>query len=130
MEPTASSPPFWCGSSRSRKAGGALRAETGVLKFRPGQFVMVTGETMTTEWFELRVAGSAGTKAGVAAGALDGIAVGGNGRLCSLSSGGARRFGSREEALDYLGKIRVSGDYRFEAVGCRVDAATLAPDSL
>jgi hypothetical protein len=84
---------------------------------------MVTGEAMTFEWFELRVAGSAGTAAGVAAGALDGIAVGANGRLCSLTSGGARRFRSREEALDYLGKIKVSGDYRFEAVACRVEAA-------
>lgn len=84
---------------------------------------MVTGEAMTFEWFELRVAGSAGTAAGVAAGALDGIAVGENGRLCSLTSGGARRFRSRQEALDYLGKIKVSGDYRFEAVVCRVQTA-------
>jgi hypothetical protein len=78
---------------------------------------------MTFEWFELRVAGSAGTAAGLAAGALDGIAVGENGRLCSLTSGGARRFRSREEAIDYLGKIKVSGDYRFEAVACRVETA-------
>jgi hypothetical protein len=78
---------------------------------------------MTNEWFELRVAGSAGTAAGLAAGALEGIAVGQNGRLCSLTSGGARRFRSREEAIDYLGKIKVSGDYRFEAVVCRAETA-------
>ena len=78
---------------------------------------------MTFEWFELRVAGSAGTAAGLATGVLDGIAVGQNGRLCSLTSGGARRFRSREEAIDYLGKIKVSGDYQFEAVACRVETA-------
>ena len=75
------------------------------------------------EWFELRVAGSAGTKAGVAASANEGIAVGENGRLCSLSSGSARRFESAEQALDYLGKIKVSGDYEFEPVRCGVKAA-------
>lgn len=78
---------------------------------------------MTFEWFELRVEGSAGTAAGLAAGALDGIAVGENGRLCSLSSGGARRFRSRGDALDYLAKIKISGDYRFEAVACRAETA-------
>ena len=70
------------------------------------------------EWYELRVAGSAGTGAGIAAGANEGIAVGENGRLCALSSGGARRFESHQQALDYLGKIKVSGDYQFEAVPC------------
>lgn len=71
------------------------------------------------QWYELRVAGSAGTDSGVAAGAQDGIAVGENGRLCALSSGGARRFESRQQAIDYLRKIKMSGDYRFEAVLCR-----------
>jgi len=75
-------------------------------------------------WYELRVAGSAGTRDGMPAGAHDGIAVGQNGRLCSLSSGGARRFDSREQAMDYLGRIKVSGDYRFEAVPCGSRAAT------
>jgi hypothetical protein len=75
------------------------------------------------EWYELRVAGSAGTTAGIAAGAHAGIAVGENGRLCSLSSGGARRFESKQQALDYLGKIKVSGDYQFEAVLCGTRAA-------
>jgi len=75
------------------------------------------------DWYELRVAGSAGTRAGLASGAHEGIAVGENGRLCALSSGGARRFGSEREALDYLGKIKVSGDYQFEAVRCGVKAA-------
>lgn len=74
-------------------------------------------------WYELRVTGSAGTAAGIAAGAGEGIAVGENGRLCSVASGGARRFDSAQQALDYLGKIKVSGDYQFEAVACGVKAA-------
>lgn len=75
------------------------------------------------QWYELRVAGSAGTREGIVAGAREGIAVGPNGRLCSLASGGARRFNSKEEALDYLGKIKVSGDYEFEPVLCGEKAA-------
>ena len=69
-------------------------------------------------WYELRVVGSAGTSAGITAGVHEGIAVGENGRLCALSSGGARQFESAQQALDYLGKIKVSGDYQFEAVRC------------
>jgi len=75
------------------------------------------------EWYELRVTGSAGTSAGVAAGTDEGIAVGENGRLCSLTSGSARRFESQQQAIDYLGKIKVSGDYQFEAVLCGVKVA-------
>jgi hypothetical protein len=71
------------------------------------------------QWYELRVSGSAGTAEGVAAGALAGIAVGQGGRLCSLASGSARRFDSQQQAIEYLGKIKVSGDYEFEAVLCR-----------
>ena len=78
---------------------------------------------MSQTWYELRVAGSAGTAAGLAAGTLEGIAVGENGRLCALASGCARRFGTEREALDYLARIKVSGDYQFEAVACGVAAA-------
>jgi hypothetical protein len=81
------------------------------------------GAATLDQWYELRVAGSAGTSAGAATGALEGIAVGENGRLCSLTSGGARRFDSKQQATDYLGKIKVSGDYQFEAVLCRGHAA-------
>ena len=70
------------------------------------------------EWYELRVAGSAGTQEGAESGIKEGIAVGENGRICSLSSGQARKFESRQQALDYLGTIRISGDYQFEAVQC------------
>jgi len=69
-------------------------------------------------WYELRVEGSAGTRAGAGSGMKEGIAVGQGGRLCSLASGGARKFESEQQALDYLGKLKVSGDYRFEAVLC------------
>ncbi|HXF67857.1 MAG TPA: hypothetical protein VNK67_14320 [Burkholderiales bacterium] len=75
------------------------------------------------QWYELRVAGSAGTREGLASGAREGIAAGENGRLCALSSGHARRFESREQALEYLGKIKISGDYRFEVVLCGAEAA-------
>ena len=75
------------------------------------------------KWYELRVVGSAGTGAGIAAGTSEGIVVGENGRLCALSSGGARRFESKQQALDYLDKIKVSGDYQFEAVRCDIRAA-------
>jgi hypothetical protein len=76
-----------------------------------------------SSWYELRVTGSAGTSAGIAADVHEGIAVGENGRLCSLSSGGARRFESQQQAIEYLGKIKVSGDYQFEAVRCGIKAA-------
>ena len=74
-------------------------------------------------WYELRVAGSAGTSAGIASRSQEGIAVGENGRLCSLTSNGARRFESKQQALEYLGKIKVSGDYQFEAVRCGAKVA-------
>jgi hypothetical protein len=73
-------------------------------------------------WYELRVLGSAGTSAATTAEAY-GIAVGENGRLCSLTSGGARRFESREEALNYLGKFKVTEHYQFEVVLCGARAA-------
>ncbi|MBI3042510.1 MAG: hypothetical protein HYY78_06760 [Betaproteobacteria bacterium] len=68
------------------------------------------------EWYELRVVGSVGTAAGSTAGV--GIAVGENGRLCSLTLGCARRFESKQQAMDFLSTIRVSGDYQFQAVLC------------
>jgi len=70
------------------------------------------------KWYELRVVGSTGTSAGIAAGASEGISVGENGRLCALSSGGARRFESTQQALEYLRRIRISGEYEFEPVLC------------
>jgi hypothetical protein len=69
--------------------------------------------------YELRVEGSAGTSAGNARGATDGIAIAQNGRLCSLASGEARQFESREEASQYLLVTSLPGNYRFEVVLCR-----------
>jgi hypothetical protein len=95
-----------------------------VIKFTPNVVQVFGGSAVTLGgWYELRVTGSAGTSAGVVSDAKDGIAVGENGRLCALSSGGARRFESEQQALDYLGKIKVSGDYQFEAVLCGARAA-------
>ena len=72
----------------------------------------------STQWYELRVSGSTGTRAGAATGIKEGIAVGEEGRLCSVASGKARKFDSTREATDYLAKLKVSGDYQFEVVTC------------
>ncbi len=99
-----------------------IRAKT-VIKFTPNVIRMIEGKPVTLgRWYELRVTGSAGTKAGIATETHEGIAVGENGRLCSITSGSARRFESQQQAIDYLGKIKVSGDYQFEAVLCGVRA--------
>ena len=95
-----------------------------MLKFRPNVSRIFGGVAVTLGgWYELRVIGSAGTRDGIATGTQEGIAVGDNGRLCSLSSGGARHFESLQQALDYLDKIKVSGDYQFEPVLCGVRVA-------
>jgi hypothetical protein len=96
-----------------------------VIKFTPNVTLRWSERKVVTlgEWYELRVTGSAGTAAGATAGTQEGIAVGENGRLCSLSSGCARRFESKQHAVDYLGKIKVSGDYQFEPVHCGIKAA-------
>ena len=71
-------------------------------------------------WYELRVAGSAGTSAGAASGYTEGIALAENGRLCALSSGGAKKFGSEQEAIEFLGKTTVPGVFNLEPVRCEV----------
>ena len=88
-------------------------------------FFLLWGEAVTlVQWYELRVAGSPGTQAGTAQGSAGGIAIAENGRMCAISSGHARKFESKAAAIDYLGKIKVSGDHQFEAVLCGVRAAT------
>lgn len=67
-------------------------------------------------WYELRVVGSAGTSTETA-GSI-GIAIGENGRLCSISSGTAKRFPTEQAAADYLSTSSIPGNYRFEAVRC------------
>jgi hypothetical protein len=76
-----------------------------------------------SQWYELRVAGSPGTTTG-AAGIKEGIAIGDNGRLCSIASGHAMKFESEQQALDYLGRTTIPGNYRFEAVPCGPAAAS------
>jgi hypothetical protein len=75
----------------------------------------------STEWYELRVTGSAGTRASAASGIQEGIAMAENGRLCAVSSGHARRFTSQQEAIEFLGSTTLPGVYDFEAVRCRSD---------
>lgn len=70
-----------------------------------------------TEWYELRVVGSAGTSTEIA-GSI-GISIGENGRLCSIASGETKRFETEDEAMQYLLTTTVPGNYRFEPVRCR-----------
>ena len=75
------------------------------------------------QWYELRVDGSAGTQSGDAKGATEVIAIGENGRLISITLGHPKKFESLQQAMDYLSKVRLTGDYGFEAVLCGVGAA-------
>jgi hypothetical protein len=70
------------------------------------------------QWYELRVEGSAGTTEGIARGAVEGIAIGESGRLCSVASGHSKRFSSKQEAVEYLLQTTIPGNYRFEVVLC------------
>jgi hypothetical protein len=70
------------------------------------------------QWYELRVVGSAGTRAGTASGIKEGIALAENGRLCPVPSGQAKRFTSEQDAMDFLAQTTVPGIYHFEAVLC------------
>ncbi len=71
-----------------------------------------------SQWYELRIAGSAGTSTGAASGPSEVIAISESGRLCSGSSGQAKRFGSVQEALDFLNRTTLPGIYNFEPVLC------------
>ncbi len=70
------------------------------------------------DWYELRIVGSAGTSAGATSGLKEGIALSENGRLCAVSSGGAKRFGSAQEAVEFLGKTTIPGVFNLEPVHC------------
>jgi hypothetical protein len=83
-----------------------------------GVMLLMRPHMETTEWYELRVEGSAGTQTGIAKGAAEGIAMGENGRLCPLSSGRAMRFKSEREATDYLFQTTISQRYPFAVVRC------------
>ncbi|MDP2239007.1 MAG: hypothetical protein Q8K18_02430 [Burkholderiales bacterium] len=75
------------------------------------------------QWYELRVEGSAGTQSGDATGATEVIAIGENGRLISITLGHPKKFESKQQAMDYLNQVLLTGDYRFEAVLCGAGAA-------
>jgi hypothetical protein len=74
------------------------------------------------QWYELRVAGSAGTSSGAASGYAEGIALGENGRLCAVSSGGAKKFGSEQEAIEFLGQTTLPRVFNLEPVRCEVQS--------
>ena len=83
---------------------------------------------MAEEWFELRVAGSAGTTLGLEAEMTDGKAIGDAGRLVILSSAQARRFLSIAEALEFLATSSVGHIYNVEVVRCtETSAAPVQP---
>jgi hypothetical protein len=52
------------------------------------------------KWYELRVAGSAGTSSEISGSIA--IAIAENGRLCSIFSGAAKRFETEQAVMDYL----------------------------
>jgi len=74
------------------------------------------------DWYELRIAGSVGTSAGAASGLKEGIALAENGRLCAVSSGVAKRFGSAKEAVEFLGKTTIPGVFNLEPVRCSAES--------
>ena len=80
------------------------------------------------QWYELRVSGSAGTSS--ASGINEGIALSDTGRLCSVSSGQARKFDSEDDAIEFLSKTSVPGIYPFEPVLCRMTSRTEADGGL
>lgn len=71
-----------------------------------------------SQWYELRVVGSAGTSAGAGSGIQEGIALAENGRLCAITSGHAKKFDTQQEAVEFLAKTSVPGIYDFEPVLC------------
>lgn len=70
------------------------------------------------EWYEVRVAGSAGTMLGIEAGMTGGKAVGDFGRLVSIHSGHARHFATLSEASDFLLNTSIGQIYQMEVVRC------------
>lgn len=70
------------------------------------------------KWYELRVEGGAGTRAGIAAGIKVGIAIGEDGRLCPVDAGRAMKFKSASDAEYYLNTSTNPGAYKLEVVLC------------
>jgi hypothetical protein len=78
---------------------------------------------MSEEWFELRVAGSAGTTLGIEAGMKDGKVVGDSGHLVGIGSSHVLRFASIKEARNYLLDSSIGYIYQFEVVRCTEHSA-------
>src|ERR1041384_4135561 len=84
------------------------------LMVAPASAASEAGATMSRVWYELRVSGSVGTRGSTKTDMREGIALSETGRLCAVSSGHARRFDSREEAVEFLGRTTIPGIYEFE----------------
>jgi hypothetical protein len=69
-----------------------------------------------SQWYELRVAGSAGTSSEITRGVGVGIAIGKNGRLCAIGSDQTMRFATEQKAYDFLAQTTLPRLYKFEAV--------------
>lgn len=80
-----------------------------------------------SQWYELRVAGSAGTSTEITRGISVGIAIGRNGRLCVIGSDQTMKFANEQEAYDFLAQTTIPRFYRFEAVLCQSDTASERP---
>ena len=80
-----------------------------------------------SQWYELRVAGSAGTSSEITRGVSVGIAIGKNGRLCTIGSDQTMRFATEQEAYDFLSQTTIPRFYNFEAVLCQPDTASGRP---
>lgn len=72
-----------------------------------------------SRWYELRIAGCVGTRAANGGGIKEGIAIGESGRLCSVLSGQAKKFETREQAFDFLAQTTLPRLYNFEPVLCQ-----------
>lgn len=76
----------------------------------------------STQWYELRVQGSIGTREGTARGATEGVVIGEDGHICSVACGCAMHFESQQAAMDYLGRCRIPSKDQFEIVPCQCRA--------
>ena len=81
-----------------------------------------------SQWYELRVAGSAGTSSEITGGIGVGIAIGKNGRLCAIGSDQTMRFATEHEAYDFVSQTTIPRLYKFEAVLCQPGTTSRRPN--
>jgi len=77
-----------------------------------------------SQWYELRVQGSIGTREGTVRGVREGVAISDDGHVCSTASPYVKHFASEQAAMDYLGRCTVPGKSQFEIVLCRAASFT------